>query len=167
MLQKCMALSVLSSWMKSRRQDLVNWHQKFLFHPMMSIRILVLPWWQHALCVNCSHLPSNLIMWSKLPSLLWTKDPLCHIWPLSSQESSTLPCRPTSSRNYWFIITKPYQVVPHLITSWSLIILSSLKPMANFARWICLIICACLVYRVAHLCVTPLSMVLLSQSLHW
>jgi hypothetical protein len=31
----------------------------------------------HALCVDCSLVPLDLVIWSKLPSLVWTKDPLC------------------------------------------------------------------------------------------
>jgi hypothetical protein len=50
----------------------------------------------------------------------------------------------------WGIIAKPYQVVPCLITPWSLIILSSLNPMVNFVHLIHLFICAPWVHRVAH-----------------
>jgi hypothetical protein len=108
------------------------------------MHIYILLQWSHAFCINCPHLPSDLVMRSKLPSLVWTKDPLFQILPLSDQESSTLPCGLASSCNYSFIITKLNQVVPCLITPWSLIILSSLKPMADFIHWIHLFVCASL-----------------------
>jgi hypothetical protein len=167
MLQKCMAISVLSSWLKSWRQDLINWHQQFLFHLMTLIRILVLPRRPHALCVNRSHMPLDLIMWSKLPSLIWPKDPLFQILPPSDQESSALPYRLASPCDCWVIIAKTYQVVSCLRNLWPFIIPSSLNHMANFVPWPCLFISAPWVHRVARLFVTPLSMASPSQLLHW
>jgi hypothetical protein len=80
-LQKCTAILVLSPWLRSRLWDLVNWHQRFIFHQMMSL--------DHASAHNdppsvttsllCGSLlsTSDLIMQSKFPSLAWREDPLC------------------------------------------------------------------------------------------
>jgi hypothetical protein len=45
------------------------------------MRILTLPQRPHALWVDCSCLPSDLVVWSKLSFLNWTKYPLWWISP--------------------------------------------------------------------------------------
>jgi hypothetical protein len=123
----------------------------------------------HTFCVDRSHLTLDLAIRSILLFLSWTTSSssgwICS--KISDQESSPLSHRLALPCNCWVIIAKPYQVVPHLLTSWPLIDMSSLKPVADSACWICLIVCNSLVHRLAHLHVTPLSMVSLSQSLRW
>jgi hypothetical protein len=79
---------------------------------------------------------SDLTMRSKCSSLAWREDPLCQILPSFDQESSILPYQLAASCNCWFFIAKVYQVVPCLITLWSLIVLPSLKPIPDFIHWI-------------------------------
>jgi hypothetical protein len=63
-----------------------------------------------------------------------------HLSSIFDQELSALPQSLASLCNCWVIIAKPYQVLSHLITSWPVIVLSSLKLMADFVHSICLIV---------------------------
>jgi hypothetical protein len=92
----------------------------------------------------------------KFSSLAWREDPLCQILPPSDQESSILPYRLAVSCNCWFILTKAFQDFPCLITSWSLIVLPSLKPIPDFVHLNSLVVCALSVHHMAHLHVTSL-----------
>jgi hypothetical protein len=159
MLQKCTAILVLLLWLKSWPHDLVSWHQESFFHKMASIHHMNVQIGSSSVtfCIDCSHLPSDLVIWSKLPALVWTNIPydgFCFSFN-SDQQSSALPCKPASSCNCWFIIAKPYQVVSRLITVWPLIVPSSLKPMLSFVRLIHLFICVHLVNHMARLHVAP------------
>jgi hypothetical protein len=159
-LQKCTAILVLSSWLKSWLWDLVSWRQRFIFHQMTSL--------DHASAHNdppsvttsllCGSLlsTSDLIRQSKFPSLAWWEEPLWQILPSFDQESSILPYRLAASCNCWFFIAKAYQVIPCLIISWSLIVLTSLKPIPDFVHLKSLVICAPLVHCVARLHITSL-----------
>jgi hypothetical protein len=117
----------------------------------------ILPRRPHASCFDCSHLPQTSSYGRCCQPLIGQIYFMTDFtFPLiSDQASSALPYKPASPCNCWVIITKPYQVVPRSITSWSLIILSSLKPMIDFAHWICLIVCASLIPHMEHLRVTP------------
>jgi hypothetical protein len=125
-LQKSATILVLSSWLKSRPRNRVNWHQKF-FHWMMSLH--------HAsACIDpllvttyflCGSLPLDAVE-IFIPCL--KRKSLMLDLPPSNQESSILPYRLVVSCNCWFILTKAYQVVLCLIISWSLIVMSTLKP---------------------------------------
>jgi hypothetical protein len=61
------------------------------------------------------------------------------------------------------LITLLPLIIPSVATQLSMY----LKPISNFVHLIPLVVCAPLAHHVAHLRVTPLSMVSLSQSLHW
>jgi hypothetical protein len=122
----------------------------------MWVRVLILHHQPHTSYVDRSHLSLNLIMRSKFSSLAWREDALCQILPPSDQESSILPYRLTVSCNCQFILTKAYQVVPCLITSWSLIVLPSLKPIPDFVHFNSLVVCAPSVHPMARLYGTSL-----------
>jgi hypothetical protein len=88
--------------------------------------------------------------------LLEEKIPYVRFLPSFDQESSILPYRLAASCNCWFFIAKAYQVIPCLITSWSLIFLPSLKPIPDFVHLNSLVICASSVHCMARRHVTSL-----------
>jgi hypothetical protein len=138
--------------------------KSFSFHQMTSPApyiCLVLSPWPHSFYVGHSHLSLDLVIWSKLPFFDWTNI-LCDGFHLSFSfwsRSSSLPYRLASPCDCWVIIAKAYQVVHCLIISWSLIILPSLKPMANFVGSVSSL-------RGMPLCRSS-SMTSPSQPLHW
>jgi hypothetical protein len=104
LLHKCTTILVLSLWLKSRPRDLISWHQKF-----SSIRchqspvwmcLLILLQWPHALCVDHSHLSSDLVFRAERVTHWFDQIPFItdFTFPLvPDQDPSVLPSRPASS----------------------------------------------------------------------
>jgi hypothetical protein len=141
-LWKCTSILVLSFWLKSHPRDLVSWPQKF-FHQTTSILCMNVYVWSSF----SDYMPYGSIVLvyprtssygPNFHSLIGQISLMTNFTssPISDQESSALPCGLTLPCECWVIIVKPYRIVPRFITSWPLIISSSLKPMVNF---ICLI----------------------------
>jgi hypothetical protein len=96
----------------------------------MWMHILILLLRPHAFCEDHSHLPSDLVMWSKMPSLVGQKNLYVSFHP-SVHELSALRYQLGSPCDIWVMIVKTSQVVSCLTNLRTFIVPLSLNPTMN------------------------------------
>jgi hypothetical protein len=117
---KLVAMVVLSLWLKSWPGDLVSWHQQPFFHEITIMHHMIAhlsPSFSklHAFCVDHSHLPLNLMIWSRFLFLIGQTSSLSHLIFHKSLIKNLQPylAKHAPSCSCQFIIAKPFQATPH------------------------------------------------------